>query len=203
MVFFFVASLLSLSFLGLSLLLPSPSLERFGERPSAESSKSKSSTSKAVPSAARSKAHTRSPVRTHVFVAMDKAAEPCDKFALSLTASVTDVEPTSNDLQPQYNASMTRVDVTSFSLKNLFTIPFKRTSAFSEASCVFSAKGRLFQKLRRFSHFSESLRKAMSFSLFSSRNLRQIPYNLERERGEYYCIDCYNVLFRVGARTRA
>ena len=82
--------------------------------------------------AARSRTDNRSSVAMeHLFC--DEESQTLLPFTNCLHASSADDDPMSSAWHPQHSASMTSVDVTSFSLKNRLTIPLRRTSAFSDA----------------------------------------------------------------------
>ena len=84
-----------------------------------------SSASKMVPSAARSSADTKSPVKTHLFFVTLIATEHLFDVLTDVALASKSSSPMSNARQPQYKASMTSVDVTSFSLKKRLTIPIE------------------------------------------------------------------------------
>ena len=97
-----------------------------------------------------------------------------------LNASSAFVDPMSSAWHPQQSASMTSVDVTSFSLKNRLTMPLSRTSAFSDASCACAFPWAVPRNSRMSPHRSESSWNLASWSRRSSRNLRQIPSTFVR-----------------------
>mmetsp|Transcript_10448 Transcript_10448/g.28560 ORF Transcript_10448/g.28560 Transcript_10448/m.28560 type:complete len:216 (-) Transcript_10448:528-1175(-) len=80
-------------------------------------------------------------------------------------------------LHPLYRASMTSVDVTSFSLKNCLTTPLRMTSAFSDSSLRWSSE-------LSWRHTSRNLRASSLAQTrrarFSSQNRRQTPSTLVR-----------------------
>mmetsp|Transcript_78822 Transcript_78822/g.190949 ORF Transcript_78822/g.190949 Transcript_78822/m.190949 type:complete len:291 (-) Transcript_78822:350-1222(-) len=138
---------------------------------------SSSKSNNALPDA-RSNAVTRSPAIADLFFATDiHTLRPGLNVVATTFGSCA---PMSSARQPQYNASMTRVDVTSFSLKNRFTIPFKRTSAFSTAVCAASLPAGEARKSRIAAHLFASSRTLARPSRFSSKNRRQIPSTLVR-----------------------
>lgn len=97
-----------------------------------------------------------------------------------LLASAMAVDPMSSARHPQYSASMTSVDVTSFSLKNRLTMPLSRTSAFTMAIAANCFPPVLCKNCRMPSHFTLSSRIFAKPSRFSSRNRRQMPSTLVR-----------------------
>ena len=73
-----------------------------------------------------------------------------------LRASSADDDPMSSAWQPQHSASMTSVDVTSFSLKNRLTIPLRRTSAFSDARSAWALPWDVPRNSRMSAHLASS-----------------------------------------------
>mmetsp|Transcript_23473 Transcript_23473/g.58159 ORF Transcript_23473/g.58159 Transcript_23473/m.58159 type:complete len:284 (+) Transcript_23473:1497-2348(+) len=162
------------------------SASRRSSRSTAEASTPKSSPPSAGSSSrsdseeldARSSAASRSPDIALLFCSTESHT---DLPGLNpLLASAMPVPPMSSARHPQYNASITSVDVTSFSLKKRFTIPLSNTSAFSVASAACCCPPDDSRNCRMPSHFTLSSRILAKPSRFSSMNRRQMPSTLVR-----------------------
>lgn len=101
-------------------------------------------------------------------------------FEESFAASAGGMSPTSSARHPQYSASMTSVDVTSFSLKKRLTTPFMSASARSVARRACATPSSDDRNARMSAHRSASSRVRNKASRFSSRKRRQMPSTFVR-----------------------